>query len=643
MVVVSSVTCPICGSLCDDLQLTIKDNTVVKVKNACAIGETKFLNYNKGRPTSPLVRKDGKLVEASWNEAIRKSAEILSKASYPILYGWSSTSCEAIKQGLELAEEIGGVIDNTSTVCHGPSVLGIHDIGMSSCTLGQLRHRADLVVYWGSNPWGAHPRHTERYTMFTEGKFKASTWRRYATRTGVGQIGKRYQRVNEITKNYKTAKKQSVENNNPSTLLQKGRKMIVVDSRCTRSAEAADFFLQVKPNSDYEIIQALRMIVRDEELDLDEVAGVPVGLLENVADAMINCELGVLFFGVGLTMSLGKHRNIDAALSLVRDLNRRTKFLIMPMRGHFNVTGANVVSLWETGYPYAVDFSKSYPQYNPGETSVVDILSRGESDAGLVIASDPVSNFPKDAVQNLVKKPLIVIDPVDKKRNVAAAVSKDRLGELIMASRLFLNRPDIAFFLPEKTAPLPLKEVSVRIGERGSDLVFIAFQSSAMAADVLWGQLFKTAQAFKGLLAQNDFQVLRDAVWSGGAEANILVFGLEARTIPLTKRHLGPPVTSKEAISFVEKYEGNNVTAFGPWVEEGRWVVAAKRHYTDAATLLKDSLSECERTGVAAGLVHCVSEAKVYVNEKILDVYSSNRDFAEFLTEFLKGKPKWMD
>jgi formylmethanofuran dehydrogenase subunit B len=49
--------------------------------------------------------------------------------------------------------------------------------------------------------------------------------------------------------------------------------------------------------------------------------------------------------------------------------------------------------------------------YNPGETSAVDILSRDESDAALVIASDPVANFPKNAAQNLVKKPLIVIDP----------------------------------------------------------------------------------------------------------------------------------------------------------------------------------------------------------------------------------------
>jgi formylmethanofuran dehydrogenase subunit B len=69
------------------------------------------------------------------------------------------------------------------------------------------------------------------------------------------------------------------------------------------------------------------------------------------------------------------------------------------------------VFTWQTGYPYAVDFSLGYPRYNPGETSVVDVLLRGESDAALIVASDPVSNFPRKAAEHLVKNPLIYIGP----------------------------------------------------------------------------------------------------------------------------------------------------------------------------------------------------------------------------------------
>ena len=202
-----------------------------------------------------------------------------------------------------------------------------------------------------------------------------------------------------------------VEEGLPHNVYQKRRRTIVVDVRKTRTADAADCFFQLEPEQDYELLQALRVLINDGELDVDEVAGIPVETLEQLADVMISCKLGIIFFGLGLTMSKGKHRNIDTAINLTRDLNKRTKFLIMPMRGHYNVTGVNIVFTWQTGYPFAVDLSNGYPRYNPGETSAVDILCRDEADATLVIASDPVAHFPKAASKNITKHPLIAIDP----------------------------------------------------------------------------------------------------------------------------------------------------------------------------------------------------------------------------------------
>ena len=450
MPVISNVTCPVCGDFCDDIEVTVENNVITDVKNACAVGAARFLNYASHRQMKPLIRKDGELVKASLDAAIRRSAEILADAAYPILYGWSSTSCEATRVGLELAEEVGGVIDNTSTVCHGPSILSIQDIGISSCTLGQLRHRADLVFYWGSNPWSSHPRHIERYTMFSEGRFQRSAWKKYLSRVGGILTKKRLQRAINLLLGRRLPALPETNQGLPYTMFQKKRKMVVVDVRRTRTAEAADYFIQVKPNKDYELLQAFRMLIQDEELDVDEVAGVPIEVLEEVADVMIGCELGVLFFGLGLTMSEGKLRNVDAALSLVRDLNQRTKFLIMPMRGHFNVTGANVVFTWQTGYPFAVDFSQGYPRYNPGETSMIDILCRRESDAALVIASDPVAHFPQKAAQNLIKNPLIVIDPQPTPTSLMADV-------VIPSAFVGIETEGTAYRMDH--VPLPLKKI----------------------------------------------------------------------------------------------------------------------------------------------------------------------------------------
>lgn len=455
MKIISNVTCPVCGCLCDDLEIEVEHNTVKAVRNACGMGEAKFLGYSQHRLQKPLIRKNGRLVEVTLDEAIKKSAEILAAASYPILYGWSNTSCEATRVGVELAEELGGVIDNTSTVCHGPSVLSIQDVGYSSCTLGQVRHRADLIIYWASNPWSAHPRHLERYTDFTEGRFQSSAWDKYLDNLGSYRSERRRQRAAKLVEEAhdiapETAEVEEPTRQLPHTMFQKGRKMIVVDVRKTRTADLADFFLQVEPNRDYEIFQALRALIMDQELEVDSVGGVPVEILEDLADVLMGCEFGVLFFGVGLTMSEGKLRNIEAGISLVRDLNQFTKFIIMPMRGHYNVTGANIVSTWQTGYPYAVDFSHGYPRYNPGETSVVDILSRDESDAALIVASDPVAHFPRNTVQNLVKNPLVVID--------TGMSASSMLADVVLPSAVCGIEVEGTAYRMDRV-PLPLKKV----------------------------------------------------------------------------------------------------------------------------------------------------------------------------------------
>ncbi len=348
------------------MEVTIQDGKIANVENACILSMNKFLNYERERIYSPTIRKNGQMNPVSLEEAIDYAAKILAESKYPMTYGWSTACNEAIRIGIELTEAIGGVIDNTTTVCHGPTILAEQDVGVSTCSLGHVMHRADLIMYWGANPLQSHPRHLARYSSGSKGRFRRS---------------------------------------------RDDRTVVVIDVRKTYTARVADYFIQVEPNKDYELLKALRVAVRGDQLGQEVVAGVSRETIEELADLMVNCEFGIVFFGVGLTMSGGKVRNIEEAISLVGDLNAWTKFTIMPMRGHFNVAGANMVLSWQTGYPYAVDFSHGYPRYNPGDTSAVDVLSRGECDAALIIGSDPLSTFPGPVAKNLSKIPLIVVDP----------------------------------------------------------------------------------------------------------------------------------------------------------------------------------------------------------------------------------------
>jgi formylmethanofuran dehydrogenase subunit B len=364
--IVKDVICPFCGCLCDDIEVEVEENRIVGVTNACELGKHKLMG--EPRLKNPIRRIDDEWKDITYDEGIRFTADMLLDAERPLLFGWSGTYGEAQCVGVHMAELVRGVIDNTSSVCHGPSILAIQEVGHPGCTLGVVKNRADLVIYWGCNPIHAHPRHLSRYTRYADGFFLNNAFR--------------------------------------------DRKTIVVDVRRTESANIADEFVQVKPGGDYAILSALRAIVRGKtDMIPQTVAGVPKTQLLRVAKLCKEAKFGAVFFGLGLTMTGGKYKNVRNAIELVDELSRHTKFTISAMRGHYNVYGSNEVNTWMTGYPFGIDFSRGVSFYNPGETTAVDILSRRECDAALIVASDPGAHFPRPCLEHLADIPVVQIDP----------------------------------------------------------------------------------------------------------------------------------------------------------------------------------------------------------------------------------------
>lgn len=110
---IKSVVCPICGCLCDDIEVTVENNEIVKMKNGCSVCEAKMVHGYKSeeRILKPMIRKEGKLVPVSMDEAVHKAAKILTDAKYPLLFGWSSSTSEAQRIGVMLAEELGSALE----------------------------------------------------------------------------------------------------------------------------------------------------------------------------------------------------------------------------------------------------------------------------------------------------------------------------------------------------------------------------------------------------------------------------------------------------------------------------------------------------------------------------------------------------
>ena len=363
--IVEDATCTFCGCVCDDMQLTVEGDRITKAKNACVLGKSWFFNHHiEDRPDATV---DGQ--PASYEEAIERAAQILVNAQYPVTYGLSDTTCEAQRVAVAITDWVGGTVDTTTSVCHGPSGMAFQGVGEVTASLGEIKNRADYLLFWGGNPAESHPRHFTKYSLMPKGEF--------------------------------------VPNG------RKDRTAVLIDVRKTKSAKAVDIFLQIKPRSDFELAWAMRGLAAGLEIDpdIEKSTGVPLDTLKEVVDGMTKAQFGAILFGMGVTMTRGKHNNSEALLSLARDMNHHTRWVAKPMRGHGNVTGADNVVTWNTGYPFGVSLSRGYPRFNPGEFTTSDLLARKEADAAMIIASDPMSNFSQPARDHLSSIPLIVLDP----------------------------------------------------------------------------------------------------------------------------------------------------------------------------------------------------------------------------------------
>ena len=81
----------------------------------------------------------------------------------------SDSTCEAQRQAVAIADYIGGNLDTTTSVCHGPTGIAFEGVGESTATLGEIKNRADLLIFWGGNPAESHPRLFTRYALMPKG------------------------------------------------------------------------------------------------------------------------------------------------------------------------------------------------------------------------------------------------------------------------------------------------------------------------------------------------------------------------------------------------------------------------------------------------------------------------------------------
>ena len=246
------------------------------------------------------------------------------------------------------------------------------------------------------------------------------------------------------------------------------------------------------------------------------------------------------------------------------------------------------------------------------------------------------SEHEKEFLPKIFKgQPLIIIDPVDKDRNAAAAVSVENYFKFINLARKFLENPSISFFEPKKYEPINEAELIKYQMDRRIELIVLRFFRPKVVDDIIYPQMRKFAKRVENILLKYNFKVLNKGVFCNEKYC-YLVLEMEIFKLPKIEKKIGPIFTDlQNSRRFLEKYKD-----YLTYVENDRWVAEVPRKFVRAIDKIIDSLSKDEKTlrdkGIPSFVAMQISKGFDITNEtsKILSFIKEDESFGVFLRKF---------
>jgi formate dehydrogenase alpha subunit len=396
--------CPYCGCGCT-IDLHIKDGRVIEVSspigegagegNLCVKGRYGFQFIgHPDRLTQPLVRKDGELVPATWEEALDLTAERLSslKAEYgpDALVGFSSARCtnEDNYAFQKFVRAVLGTqnVDHCARLCHASTVTGLLQSFGSGAMTNSFKdlEDAEAILIIGSNTSEAHP---------------------------IAAL--------HIKK-----------------AMRKGAKLIVIDPRRVDMAQRADLHLQLLSGTNIAVVNGLMHVIVAEGLTddafiaertegfeampqmlaaytpelVEQISGVPAEKLREAARVFATASRGAIFYSMGITQHSHGTEHVLALsnLALMTGNLGRPGVGVNPLRGQNNVQGAcDVGALPDvyTGYQSVGDpaaqerFETAWgvtlpPKPGLTVTEAVDAMNAGSVKGLYVMGENPMLSDP---------------------------------------------------------------------------------------------------------------------------------------------------------------------------------------------------------------------------------------------------------
>ena len=350
-----AAACPFCSLLCDDLIVEQAGGRVRVLKNGCGRAVSGF-EIPDG-PSQPRLK--GK--PATIAECIGRAAAILRGARFP-LYAGLGTDVGGMRAVLSLAERTGGALDHMHGNALQRNIGVLQDTGWMTTTLTELKNRADLIIFAGTDAVSAHPRFFERLVWNQESLFHLESNARQIIYLGAGL------------------------NTKPGTSPE-GRKPLHV---------------RFDPPRLIEVVSALRALAAGHRLQAPAIAGVRIPILNSILEKMKAARYGVLAWSTTELDYPHAELAVEACVELVNDLNDTTRFSGLPLGGNDGAITANSVCAWQTGFPLRTAFAAGYPAHDSHRYSTGHLVASGSADAVVWISAFR-------AVPPPAAKPLVVL------------------------------------------------------------------------------------------------------------------------------------------------------------------------------------------------------------------------------------------
>jgi len=334
------VVCPFCALACDDLMVEAESGRLRVMERGCPRSAEAF-----ARPVHDTVPQLAGQA-SSLDAATRRAAELLAASRLPLFAGLG-TDTAGMRAVLHLAERTGGVVDHAGAPGLFSNLLAMQSGGWITATLAEVRNRMDLLLLIGTDAVGLMPRFFERCVWPRQALLEATLARRQVVYLGDAEH------------------------------------LEVAAAPDGRGAE----IVGCDKHQVGEVIGALRALIAGRSLQAEEVGGVAIERLSDLAERLKGARYAVIAWASGELP--GPHADLLVAsiAELIRTLNATTRCVGLPLAGADNVIGANQVCGWQSGVPLRTSFAAGAPDYDPHRHATSRLLERGGADLLIWISS----------------------------------------------------------------------------------------------------------------------------------------------------------------------------------------------------------------------------------------------------------------